>query len=131
LFGFGRKQANDEPIDPEARSPQLGVKYKDLLILGQLLQHGADLAKARHALYYLYFSSQEGAESGAVEGRAAGYECSVRDPVAEYPGQWLLLCERQDAVLDPPTVIAADDLFQGIADRLGGEFDGWEAAAQP
>jgi hypothetical protein len=34
-------------------------------------------------------------------------------------------------VLDPKGVIAADDLFQGIADRLGGDFDGWEAAAQP
>ena len=38
---------------------------------------------------------------------------------------------RPDAILDPPGVIAADDLFQGIADRLGGEFDGWEAAAEP
>jgi hypothetical protein len=34
-------------------------------------------------------------------------------------------------VLDPAGVNAADDLFQGIADRLGGEFDGWEAAARP
>jgi hypothetical protein len=49
----------------------------------------------------------------------------------QYPDQWSLVCERPDAVLDPPGVIAADDLFQGIADRLDGEFDGWEAAAQP
>jgi hypothetical protein len=34
-------------------------------------------------------------------------------------------------VLDPPGVIAADDLFQGIADRHGAQFDGWEAAARP
>ena len=46
-------------------------------------------------------------------------------------GQWSVVCERSDAVLDPTGVNAADDLFQGIADRLGGEFDGWEAAAQP
>jgi Regulator of ribonuclease activity B len=131
VFGFRRKKSEDEPMDPEARSPELGVKYKDLLILGQLLQHGADLTKPRHALYYLYFPSQEIAEAAAVEGRAAGYECSVRDPLPEYPDQWLLLCERGEAVLDPPGVIAADDLFQGIADRLGGQFDGWEAAAQP
>jgi hypothetical protein len=132
LFGFGRKEpSDDEPMDPEARSPQLGVKYKDLLILGQLLQLGADLTKPRHALYYLYFASQEVAETGAVEGRAAGYACSVREPLPEHPGQWLLLCERQDMLLDPPNVIAADDLFQGIADRFGGDFDGWEAAAQP
>ena len=49
----------------------------------------------------------------------------------QYPDQWSLVCERSDAVLDPPGVIAADDFFQGIADRLDGEFDGWEAAARP
>ena len=38
------------------------------------------------------------------------------------------MCERPDALLDIPGVRAADDLFQGIADRLEGEFDGWEAA---
>jgi hypothetical protein len=28
-------------------------------------------------------------------------------------------------------VNAADELFQGLADRLNGQFDGWEAAARP
>jgi Regulator of ribonuclease activity B len=128
---FGRKKKDDEPVDPEARSPELGVKYKDLALMGQLLQQGADLTKPRHALYYLYFAGRDAAESGAVDARAAGYSCDVRDPLPEYPGQWSLVCERPDAVLDPTGVNAADDLFQGIADRLGGEFDGWEAAAQP
>jgi Regulator of ribonuclease activity B len=128
---FNRKKKVDEPIDPEARSPELGVKYKDLALLGQLLQQGADLHKPRHALYYLYFARRDAAEGGADEGRRAGYVCEVRDPLPEYPGQWSLVCERPDAVLDPNGVNAADDLFQGIADRLGGEFDGWEAAAQP
>ncbi len=128
---FGRKKSDEEPLDPEARSPELGVKYKDLLLMGQLLQQGADLHQPRHALYYLYFASRDSAEAGAVDGRAAGYTCEVRDPTAQYPDQWSLFCERPDAVLDPPGVIAADDLFQGIADRLGGEFDGWEAAARP
>ena len=131
MFGFGRKKKDAEPIDPEARSPQLGVKNKDLVLMGQLLQQGADLNKPRHALYYLYFTSRDAAESGAEEGRAAGYTCEVRDPLPEYPGQWSLVCERPDAVLDPNGVNAADDLFQGIADRFGGEFDGWEAAARP
>jgi hypothetical protein len=131
MFGFGRKKKNDEAVDPEARSPQLGVKNKDLALMGQLLQQGADLNKPRHALYYLYFTSRDAAEAGAEEGRAAGYACDVREPLAEYPGQWSLVCERPDAVLDPNGVNAADDLFQGIADRLGGEFDGWEAAARP
>ena len=128
---FRRNKPDDQPIDPDARSPELGVKNKDLALMGQLLQQGADLNLPRHALYYVYFPSKEAADAGADAGRAAGYACDVRDPLPEYPGQWLALCERSDAVLDPGGVNAADDLFQGIADRLGGDFDGWEAAAQP
>jgi hypothetical protein len=126
-----RKKKDEEEVDLNDRSPQLGVKYKDLILLGQLLQQGADLTKSRHALYYLYFGDRARADAGADHGRGAGYTCTVREPLPQYPDQWSLVCERPDAVLDPPGVIAADDLFQGIADRFGGEFDGWEAAAQP
>jgi hypothetical protein len=45
-----------------------------------------------------------------------------------YADQWSVVCERPDAILDIEAVRGADDLFQGIADRHGGEFDGWEAA---
>ncbi|MGD8486905.1 MAG: ribonuclease E inhibitor RraB [Chloroflexota bacterium] len=124
---FRRKQ-EEEPVDLEARSPETGLRYKDIVLMGQLLQQGADLSQPRHALYYLYFASAEAAEAGAAEGRDAGYGCEVRDPLPEYPGQWSLVCEREDAVLDIDGVRTADDLFQGIADRHGGEFDGWEAA---
>lgn len=123
---FKRKQ--EEPVDLEARSPETGLKYKDLAILGQMMRQGADLTKPRHALYYLYFDSREVAEAGAVDGRAGGYSCEVRDPLPAYPGQWSVVCERPDAVLGIEGVRQADDLFQGIADGHGGEFDGWEAA---
>jgi hypothetical protein len=131
MFLFRRKKKDDERVDPNERSPQLGIKYKDLALLGQLMQQGADLTKPRHALYYLYFTSEEVGNAAAAAGTAAGYACEVRDPLPQYPGQWAVVCERPDAVLDPPGVNAADELFQGIADRLGGVFDGWEAAAQP
>ncbi len=131
MFGFKRKKKADEPVDPNGRSSRLGIKNKDLLVLGQLMAGGADLSRPRHALYYLYFSDGGAAAAAADEARAAGYQCEARDPLPQNPGQWSVVCERSDAVLDPPTVIGADDLFQGIADRLGGEFDGWEAAGQP
>ena len=132
LFNRKKKEKKDEaPVDLNARSPQLGIKYKDLQVLGQLMEQGADLTKPRHALYYLYFSTRDAAEEGADAARTAGYTCEVRDPLPAYPDQWSVRCERSDVVLDPSGVIAADDLFQGIADRLGGDFDGWEAAAQP
>jgi hypothetical protein len=126
-----RKKEDDAPVDPDARSPQLGIRYKDLALMGQLMEQGADLRQPRHALYYLYFRDRGTAEQGAAAGRDAGYTCEVRDPLAAYPDRWSLVCERTDAVLDPAGVIAADDLFQGIADEHGAEFDGWEAAARP
>jgi hypothetical protein len=125
---FRRKKQDTEPVDLEARSPDTGLKYKDIALLGQMVERGADLRQPRHALYYVYFKSREAAEAGAVEARGAGYACEVRDPLPEYPGQWSLVCEREDAVLDIEGVRKADDLYQGIADRLDGEFDGWEAA---
>ena len=128
MFLFKRKKEDDEPVDMEARSPKTGLKYKDIALLGQLMQQGADLNLPRHALYYLYFGSRDAAEDGAPEARAAGYTCEVRDPLPAYPDQWALVCERPDAVLDIPGVRNADDLFQGIADRHRGTFDGWEAA---
>jgi hypothetical protein len=128
VFLFKRKPKDDEPVDMNARSPGTGLKYKDLALLGQMLKAGADLTKPRHALYYLYFGSPDVANSGAQEARAAGYACNVGDPLPEYPGQWSLICERHDVVLDIDGVRSADDLFQGIADRHEGDFDGWEAA---
>jgi hypothetical protein len=126
---FRRKRDDDEPVDMEARSPDTGLKYKDIALLGELMKQGADLTKPRHALYYLYFGSRETAEAGAEVARGAGYTCSVRDPLPAYPGQWALVCERPDAILDIDGVRSADDLFQGIADGAGAEFDGWEASA--
>jgi hypothetical protein len=123
-----RGKNDDEPVDLEARSPESGLKYKDIALLGQMMTQGADLTKPRHALYCLYFGTPEAAEAAAVDGRGAGYSCEVRDPLPAYPGQWSVVCERPDAVLDIAGVRGADDLFQGIADRLEGEFDGWEAA---
>jgi len=128
MFLFKRKKKDDEPVDLEARSPETGLKYKDIALLGQMLEGGADLSVPRHALYYLYFGSAEVAAAGAEIATAAGYSCEVRDPLPAYPDQWALVCERHDAVVDIEGVRHADDLFQDIADRYEGEFDGWEAA---
>src|SRR5687767_9948706 len=128
---FKRKRSDAEPIDMNARSEVSGLRNKDILLMGQMAQAGADLNQPRHALYYLYFSTRDAAEQAARRGAQAGYTADVRDPLPEYPDQWCLVCERPDAVLDVEGVKAADDLFQGIADDLGGEFDGWEASLQP
>jgi hypothetical protein len=51
VFRKRSKPAADQPVDMEARSPQLGIRCKDLALLGQLLQQGADPHRRRHAQY--------------------------------------------------------------------------------
>jgi hypothetical protein len=51
-----RRKRKHEPADPDERSPESGVRYKDLAVVGELLEHGADLTEPRHALYFLYFA---------------------------------------------------------------------------
>jgi hypothetical protein len=125
---FRRKKSDEEEIDLNARSERSGLRYKDIALMGEMVKGGADLNQPRHALYYLYLPSEAVAQQAAERAAAAGYRTDVREPLPQYPDQWCVVSERDDAVLDVPGVRTADDLFQGIADDLGGDFDGWEAA---
>jgi regulator of RNase E activity RraB len=109
------------------RSPQLGVRYKDLAVLDQLMKNGADLSDSRHVIYYSYAPSQETAQAMRQEAEVSGYEASVREPLPNFPGQWAMICETH-AVTSPEFVREADDFFQGLADRHGAKYDGWEAS---
>jgi Regulator of ribonuclease activity B len=124
---FGRKRG-DEPVDMNERSPQLGLKYKDLAVLDQLMKSGADLTASRHVVYYSYAPSEEVARTMASAAKEAGWEPEVRDPLPDFPDQWGVICERH-AVTSPDFVREADDFFQGLVDRHGAEYDGWEASA--
>jgi hypothetical protein len=129
-MGLFRKKTkpDEQPVDPNERSPQLGLKYKDLAVLGSLRDAGADLSQPRHVVFYLYFSDQEVARRSAEVATGQGYGAEVREPLPNYPGQWALVCERHDAVTSPAFVRSADDFFQALADTHDGEYDGWEAS---
>ena len=58
---------DDEPVDMNERSPQLGLRYKDLMLLGHLSDQGADLNEPRHVLYFCL------APSESVLGRLSGF----------------------------------------------------------
>jgi hypothetical protein len=122
-----RKRRDDEPVDLNERSPQLGLKYKDLMILDQLMKAGANLTEPRHVVYYSYAPSQDVANAMRDEAAANGYTANVREPLPEYPDQWSMVSEIQ-AVTSPDFVRDADDFFQALADRHGAEYDGWEAS---
>lgn len=123
-----RSKSDDEPVDPNERSPQLGLKYKDLAVLGSLMDAGADLTQPRHVVFYLYFPDQASAGRAGDVASGQGYTSDVRTPLPEYPGDWTLVCERHDTVTSPDFVRDADDFFQALADTHGGDYDGWEAS---
>ena len=125
---FRRKR--DEPVDLDARSPDTGLKYKDLLVLGQLMKAGADLTQPRHVLHFLYFPDQAVAFAASEEALQQGFTVDVREPLPQQPDQWSLVCEQHGVVLDPPTVVEHGDFFDGLAERHGGEYDGWEASVR-
>jgi hypothetical protein len=123
-----RRKSDDEPVDMNERSPRLGVRYKDLMVLDQLAKNGADLSASRHVIYYSYAPSEEAAQAMGREAETGGWAAQVREPLPNFPDQWGLLCET-NAVTTPEFVREADDFFQGLADRHGAEYDGWEASA--
>jgi hypothetical protein len=123
-----RRKRDDEPVDMNDRSPQLGLRYKDLAVFDHLMKNGADLSKPRHVLYYSYAPSESVAQAMRQEAESQGWAASVREPLPEFPGHWAVICE-QHAVTSPDFVRGADDFFQELADRHGSEYDGWEASA--
>ena len=125
---FKRKsKRDDEPVDMNERSTVTGLRYKDMMVLASLVDAGAEMSEPRHVLYYLYFTSESVARQAAVDAATDGFTVEVREPLPQYPDQWLVLAERQ-AVTSIDVVIWADNKFQAIADAYDGDYDGWEAS---
>lgn len=121
-------KSRQEPVSLESRAPQTGVKYKDLLVLSQLLQAGAELTAPRHVLYYLYFNDRAAAETAASAATASGYAARIREPIPEDPDHWGVVCERKSYVLSMDIVRDNTDYFEELAAQFGGVYDGWEAS---
>ncbi len=122
-----RRRKKDQ-IDLDSRSEQLGLKYKDLLVMEQLVKAGADLTEPRHVLHFLYLPDRDRARLAADEAAARGFEVAVREPLPQYPEQWTLVCERHEVVLRPEIVRDTTDYFEALAATHGGDYDGWEAS---
>jgi hypothetical protein len=123
---FRRKNRDDELVDMNERSPQLGLRYKDLALLGHLSDQGADLNEPRHVIYYCYAPSEAVAQGMAREAEEHGFTAEVKEPFPESHGRWSVVCE-VTAATTPDFVRSSDDFFQALADRNDAEYDGWEA----
>ena len=101
----------------------------DLLILQQLRGKGAKLALPRHVLHFLDYTDEASARTAAEDVEAMGFDATVEPPTGE-GSMWTVRCEAT-RVVDETTVATHRKLFVRIAETHGGEYDGWEAAAEP
>ncbi|UOY01148.1 ribonuclease E inhibitor RraB [Blastococcus sp. PRF04-17] len=109
-----------------ARFPTTGHAGDDMLL--EQLATQSDLSAGRHWVHYLYVGDEAAARVAAGEIEAAGWVIDRVDEAAEGPG-WVVIAEKHDVVVSPEAVVAARELFEGVAARVpGGDYDGWEAS---
>lgn len=130
LFKPKRRDEDDdfEELDP---SPTGRPEKGDQQVLKQLRKLGANLSRPREITHFLYFPTQVAAEQASHQLRGEGYMIDVR-PAANAadtpPNPWLMEA-RVVSVVDESTVQPMRQKFEELAESGGGEYDGWEAAA--
>ncbi len=100
----------------------------DHKVLEQMIARGTNLALPRHTVYYLYFENLEAARSAAQELSSHGYEAKSGMP-SQIPTRniWPVIAEKI-VVVNEASVTQDRVLLTSVAERYGGEYDGWEAA---
>lgn len=93
--------------------------------LDAMKAHGADLSKPTEISFYLYFPAEDDAESAAAELRRSGYEAEVRPPLPNFD-EWLCYATRE-MLPSPEGIDNVRSELESLADKFGGDFDGWEA----
>ena len=90
---------------------------------------GGDPEKPRRVDFYLYFPSQETAIAAADDLRSDGYPTIVAR-AADGDSGWLVLATRT-IVLTGGDLRREQQRLDALARRHGGEYDGWNAPAEP
>ena len=101
----------------------------DALALRHLATRGADLARPRHLVHFLYFEREDDARAAEAGAAEAGWEAEVLAP-REAITVWTVRADGT-RVVNATTVEAFRASLQRLAEEHNGEYDGWEAAAKP
>ncbi len=109
----------------------------DLKVLAAMRSHGSDMSKPAHTIHFFYFKTMDSANAAANELRVAGFE-NLRVERAPTTSIWQKLfgprvfsCVAEThAVPEQSAVFATTDRMNGLAAKLGGEYDGWEASIE-
>ena len=103
-----------------------GLRFKDLGVVQELVKMGADINAARHILFYIYFAKESAARASARVLRRHGLEVGVHAPWEKIP-QWAVVAESRDRPVIPTFLRETCDICERLADKHGGNYDGWEA----
>ena len=109
----------------------------DLRVLAALAAYGSNLTKPAHTIHFLYFKSIEAAKSAASELQGEGYQ-NLRVHRAPTKSIWTRLFGPHEysciaethAVPSEAGVFATTDRMNALAEKFGGEYDGWEASVE-
>ena len=117
----------------KAGSGRMTAAEADRAIMAQLRYLGADLDRPREVIHYVYLPSADASRKVAQALRLEGYsveEKPATDAGNRPPNPFLVLATHE-TILNPGTVQQFRQLFEQLASHFSGEYDGWEAAAQP
>jgi hypothetical protein len=124
FFALRRNRGTTDVTTSPLPAP-IGSEAADRATLDRLKEAGADLSKPTEVLFYLYFATRELAEKAAERSSTSSLRATVDH--AATGDSWLCLLKGQ--------MVPALEAIHGeavrlrkIAESLGGEYDGWEAA---
>ena len=115
------------PFSQQGRAPDAGKGRRPRAATAR--GHRRRPLEPRHVLHYLYFADEASATAADRDVAAAGYETTLRAP-DENIAQWSLRAEKH-GVVDAASVETVRAWFETVAEEHRGEYDGWEAAAEP
>jgi hypothetical protein len=136
-LAFGGKPPGKAAVVAHAASatpsPQpASDELNDVHALSTLLSNGADLAKPTTITHYLYVPELGDARTAVDALERRGFTVVLERPLGAAPGsavrtEWGVVASRAET----PTiehVRAARTVFEALARRYHGSYDGWEAA---
>lgn len=119
-----RKRIKDKPAKKLVEIPS-----PDEAVLNLLRSKDINLSKPRLVHFYLYFPSQEKAESAASELNKASFEVEVIEPLEIREG-WLCLATKE-ILLNDLTMTNLRKKFDNLTRKFNGKYDGWETGISP
>lgn len=104
----------------------------DRAVLDHLRESGSYLTKATDVVFYLYIAASKDARTAASILEQNGFVAEVQAPLGKLPdGSYesrYSIVAHIDEVPSLENIRTARILYEGLAKRYNGEYDGWEAA---